>query len=216
MSINETYRAQVELLVRCLPAVAKHRSFALKGGTAINLFIHDMPRLSVDIDLTFLPITDRSTALNIMTDILGKVGKAIRRTIPQAQVQCTGTDVPKLQVATPSARIRIEPSPIARGSLFPPVESDLCQAAQNEFELLRVFNTLQPLICTGESCVRRSIDNILAICLTSSSFKRSGIFPMTSGRHSSSTLQVITDPWWKYWHQILNPSENSLPTILQA
>ncbi len=37
--------------------------FALKGGTAINLFVRDMPRLSVDIDLTYLPLTDRPTAL---------------------------------------------------------------------------------------------------------------------------------------------------------
>ncbi|MCU7944538.1 MAG: nucleotidyl transferase AbiEii/AbiGii toxin family protein [Candidatus Thiodiazotropha sp. (ex Cardiolucina cf. quadrata)] len=56
MPVNERYRAQVDLLIRCLPAVAKVRTFALKGGTAINLFHYDMPRLSVDIDLTFLPI----------------------------------------------------------------------------------------------------------------------------------------------------------------
>jgi len=42
MPINERYRAQVDLLIRCLPAVAKVRAFALKGGAAINLFYHDM------------------------------------------------------------------------------------------------------------------------------------------------------------------------------
>lgn len=152
MSINETYRAQAELLVRCLPAVAKHRSVALKGGTAINLFVHDMPRLSVDIDLTFLPVTDRSIALNTI-DILDKIGKTIRRTIPQAQVQCTGTDVPKLRIATPSARIRIETSPIVRGSLFPPVEGDLCQVAQEEFELFaRVQHLATADLYGGKLC----------------------------------------------------------------
>lgn len=29
--------------------------FALKGGTAINLFVRDMPRLSVDIDVVYRP-----------------------------------------------------------------------------------------------------------------------------------------------------------------
>lgn len=49
---REAYENQVRLLVACLPAVAKQDVFALKGGTAINLFYRDMPRLSVDIDLT--------------------------------------------------------------------------------------------------------------------------------------------------------------------
>src|SRR5690606_36532122 len=66
MAPHDAYRAQVELLIRCLPAVANAPDFALKGGTAINLFLRDMPRLSVDIDLTYLPITDRANAL---TDI---------------------------------------------------------------------------------------------------------------------------------------------------
>lgn len=44
---RETYEAQVALLVRILPHVAKEGVFALKGGTAINLFYRDLPRLSV-------------------------------------------------------------------------------------------------------------------------------------------------------------------------
>ena len=53
---REDYAAQVALLVRVLPYVAKEEIFALKGGTAINLFYRDLPRLSVDIDLTYLPV----------------------------------------------------------------------------------------------------------------------------------------------------------------
>lgn len=49
------YYAQVRLLVRVLPVVAKETCFALKGGTALNLFVRDMPRLSVDIDLAYVP-----------------------------------------------------------------------------------------------------------------------------------------------------------------
>lgn len=55
---REDYEAQVALLVRLLPHVAKEEVFALKGGSAINLFYRDLPRLSVDIDLTYLPIKD--------------------------------------------------------------------------------------------------------------------------------------------------------------
>ena len=49
MAFLDTYRQQVTLLIRALPFVAEGRAFALKGGTAINLFVCDMPRLSVDI-----------------------------------------------------------------------------------------------------------------------------------------------------------------------
>ena len=57
------YSRQVRLLVSVLPMVGREACFALKGGTAINLFVRDMPRLSVDIDLAFLPTGDRAAAL---------------------------------------------------------------------------------------------------------------------------------------------------------
>ncbi len=54
---------QASLLLEVLPAIAEHDAFALKGGTAINFFVRDLPRLSVDIDLTYLPIEDRAETL---------------------------------------------------------------------------------------------------------------------------------------------------------
>ena len=61
--MRERYVEQVRLLVRLLPAIAAEEVFALKGGSAINLFYRDMPRLSVDIDLTYVPIEDRAVSL---------------------------------------------------------------------------------------------------------------------------------------------------------
>ena len=60
MPVDERYRRQVELLVRTLPHVARERCFALKDGTAINLFVQNLPRLSVDTDLAYLPVGDRT------------------------------------------------------------------------------------------------------------------------------------------------------------
>ncbi len=54
--MDEVYTKQVKLLLDVLPEVAKEEHFALHGGTAINLFVRDMPRLSVDIDLTYVKI----------------------------------------------------------------------------------------------------------------------------------------------------------------
>jgi len=51
-----------QLMLRSLPHVAAEDCFALKGGTAINLFWRDLPRLSVDIDLTYVPVEPRAPA----------------------------------------------------------------------------------------------------------------------------------------------------------
>lgn len=66
--MKETYSNQVRLLVRVLAHVQKEPSLALKGGTAINLFLRNMPRLSVDLDLVYLPIQDRATSMNSIND----------------------------------------------------------------------------------------------------------------------------------------------------
>lgn len=63
MDKSSSYYKQVSLLIKMLPVVATEPVFALKGGTAINLFIRNFPRLSVDIDLAYLPLEPRDEAL---------------------------------------------------------------------------------------------------------------------------------------------------------
>lgn len=63
--MNKTpFFQQVELLLRVLPFFVQDERVALKGGSAINLFVRNMPRLSVDIDLAYLVIEERETSLN--------------------------------------------------------------------------------------------------------------------------------------------------------
>jgi predicted nucleotidyltransferase component of viral defense system len=64
---SESYKSQVDLLLAILPLVAEEPCFALKGGTAINLFVRDMPRLSVDIDLTYIRIQSREDSLQVFS-----------------------------------------------------------------------------------------------------------------------------------------------------
>ncbi|MBB3388421.1 hypothetical protein FHT82_001141 [Rhizobium sp. BK275] len=71
---SEAYRAQVSLLVRVLPLVAEEDVFALKRGTAINVFVRDLPRLSVDIDLTYLPVEDRAMFLANIDAVIRRIG----------------------------------------------------------------------------------------------------------------------------------------------
>src|SRR5690554_583022 len=73
MDRQSQYYRQVQLLLRIIPFVSRYDCFALKGGTAINLFVRDFPRLSVDIDLVFLPMMDRGEALQTITSHLEQI-----------------------------------------------------------------------------------------------------------------------------------------------
>ena len=76
MTADEQYRRQAAMLVRILPFIAEETCFALKGGTAINLFIRDMPRLSVDIDLTYLPVEGREASLRGIDAAMRRIARA--------------------------------------------------------------------------------------------------------------------------------------------
>jgi len=81
------YFKQVLLLVRLLPIIGKSSCFALKGGTAINFFYRNMPRLSVDIDLVYLPVKERQESLNEITTEMSIISASIQKQIPGARIQ---------------------------------------------------------------------------------------------------------------------------------
>ena len=133
--LDPRYEEQVRLLLQCLPAVAAQRCFALKGGTAINLFVCNMPRVSVDIDLTYLPIEPRTASLKgIETGILG-IQQAVTHDVRDVHVHRKRIEghVAKLEVLGPAAQITIEPNLILRGTLGRARERELCPAAQEHF-----------------------------------------------------------------------------------
>ena len=106
-----------------LPYVAVEREFALKGGTAINLFIRDFPRLSVDIDLAWVPLESRAIALPHIRDALARIAANLQQQAGMnAVLQANRSDEMRVVVTTDSAQIKIEVSPVARGTLYPPQE----------------------------------------------------------------------------------------------
>lgn len=134
MAFTIDYRNQVELLIRCLPALASVEQFALKGGTAINLFHQDLPRLSVDIDLTYLPIETRNASLKGIRTGLKTMRESLERSLPGVHITALGTDdAPKLQVRLNKATVKVEPSPILRGTLETPENRVLTPRAESEF-----------------------------------------------------------------------------------
>lgn len=133
---HEGYADQVRLLVRVLPIIAKETVFALKGGTAINLFYRDMPRLSVDIDLTYLPIGDRATALTDIDQALGRIAAAItdgHGDIAVRRIAGGGGGETRLQVQAGGAVIKVETTPVARGTVLPPVVMTVTDAVEEKF-----------------------------------------------------------------------------------
>ncbi len=143
---DSPYFRQAQLMLRVMPHVAAEKCFALKGGTAINLFVRDMPRLSVDIDLTYLPLEPRDTTLANIGEALCRIGTAIPKSVPGAvvqEIQARGVGhVSKLLVGTTDATIKIEPNPVIRGAVFLPVEYELCGRAEELFELSVTASTL--------------------------------------------------------------------------
>jgi predicted nucleotidyltransferase component of viral defense system len=137
MATDERYRQQVELLVRTLPSVAAENVFALKGGTAINLFVRDLPRLSVDIDLTYLPVKPRDDSLTEIDETLQRIGKSISETLPDLRVLPSrlakeGT-LNRLIVRSPYAQIKIEVTPVMRGCVFEPTVMTVSEKVEDQF-----------------------------------------------------------------------------------
>lgn len=127
------YKRQVELLLSVLPEVAKEGGFALHGGTAINLFIRDMPRLSVDIDLTYVPIEDRETSLKGISAGLENIKGRIEAIIPGVKINHKES-IGKLLISHKGAEIKLEVNLVGRGTLSPPQKMPLCDKAQIEFD----------------------------------------------------------------------------------
>jgi hypothetical protein len=119
---DSRYTGQVQLLVEILPTLAEEKRFALKGGTAINLFEQDLPRLSVDIDLTWLPVGDFASDARDISDALEAIGEQLRTGPLQLQVQSSGTHetgTHRLIANRGLARVKIETTPVMRGTVHP-------------------------------------------------------------------------------------------------
>lgn len=133
---SNPYFKQVELLLALMPFVGRENCFALKGGSAINLFVHDFPRLSVDLDLTFVPIKDRNQSLAEMDAALARSAVAIRRALPGAVIQHSAGQTgerTKLLVKRNGVGVKVEASPVLRGAVGHPEIRSVCPMVERHF-----------------------------------------------------------------------------------
>lgn len=128
----ERYIAQVQLLMRAIPEIDREDMFALKGGTAINLFVRDLPRLSVDLDLVYLPVADRDSSLAAVRDGLGRIGDRLERLGLHVARQLL-KDGKRLVISEGTSAIKIEVSPVLRGTVFEPERRSVSAAVQERF-----------------------------------------------------------------------------------
>lgn len=151
---NNRYSKQVQLLVRILPLVDTEKCFALKGGTAINLFFRALPRLSVDIDLLYIPMDDRETALINIKAALSRISKLILETIPDSKVQNAHdqSDALRLIVSQGEVRIKVELSPVIRGTVFPEIRMEVTEEVEKEFGYVEMQVASLPDLYAGKLC----------------------------------------------------------------
>lgn len=135
MAFREQYQRQVRLLLWLLPIVAREDCFALKGGTAINLFVRDLPRLSVDIDLMYLPMHGRKQALTEIDAAMRRIAASILAEIPGARVTETKAEgaILRLLVLADATQVKIELSPVLRGVVSDPQLTQVTEAVEEEF-----------------------------------------------------------------------------------
>lgn len=135
MPLADKYRKQATLLIRALPLVAEEDDYALEGGTAINLFIRDMPRLSVDIDLTYLPVQSYPQSLAAIDAALKRIAGRVKASIPGAQITESKLDgrITKLFVRSDGVQIKMDVTPVIRGCVYGPDVRQVSDTVEETF-----------------------------------------------------------------------------------
>jgi predicted nucleotidyltransferase component of viral defense system len=119
--MNQIYLDTVRLLTQVAPIVFADSVFALKGGTAINLFVRDMPRLSVDLDLVFPDYTlPREEALaSINKAIRNAAERLTTRGFLTHTIASADAGETKLLVRRGSVELKVEVNFVMRGTVHP-------------------------------------------------------------------------------------------------
>ena len=143
---KDLFYKQADLLISILPQITRETDFALHGGTAINFFVRDMPRLSVDIDLTYVGVSSREETMKAISEQLKTISDNISATMPSVHVEKKTEEphglITKLFIKRQNALVKIEPNRVIRGSLFGCEVKDLCKRAEEVFEKFVTTKTM--------------------------------------------------------------------------
>ena len=138
MNKDADFFKQTALLLKILPCVFEEKVFALKEGTAINMFVRNLPRLSVDIDLTYLPLDNRDNSLVDISFRMSRIAEKIPTLFPQVSTFIERTKAGhavRIIVFDSTAKIKIEINHILRGHLYEVQTRTLCEEVQSTFAI---------------------------------------------------------------------------------
>ena len=132
---TQVYAQKVELLLRLMPIVMEEGVFAVHGGTAINLFLKDLPRYSVDIDLTYIPLSDRTESLADINMHLQSICEKAKKAFKGMHI-VPNYSTCKLLCEYRGKQVKVEVNQTKRGLVGgDAVTIPLSDKAQNEFGL---------------------------------------------------------------------------------
>jgi hypothetical protein len=153
--MDKIYADTVRLLLTVAPDVFDNDIFALKGGTALNLFLHDMPRLSVDIDVVYAPWrTPREQALAEIAGELDAIARRLERLgLQTRKIAADGMGDTKLLVETEDEQVKIEVNTVFRGTALPIERRVLSPQTADTFSVELELPTLAPAELYGSKLV---------------------------------------------------------------
>jgi hypothetical protein len=133
--MDQAYINTVRLLLEVAPAIFTSEHFAIKGGTALNLFLQDMPRLSVDIDVVYTDHSkDRKQATSSIAEALKVADVELSRLGFQSELSITnGAEESKLFIRKGQVLVKVEVNHVFRGTVLPVIKQTLSEKACNLF-----------------------------------------------------------------------------------
>lgn len=212
--MKKEYIEQARLMLRLLPFVADEECFALKGGTALNFFVWDMPRLSVDINLTYLPVELRDTSLQKISEALLRIEKAIARSFPDFNVHRVKNNdlVLKLVIRAPYTEVKIEPNTVIRGTVFGTEMCDLSEKARKILEVAAHVRVLaKPELFGGKICA--ALDRQHPRDLFDVKLLLEGL-GLTDEIRKGFLLHLISHD--RPMHEVINPSRKDVRDIYKS
>lgn len=149
------FENQTKLLLEVLSTATQDSSFALKGGTAINFFHANMPRLSVDIDLAYTNINSRDMFLRDNESFYHKLSAELQKKHNVfVNVQRTKEGIPKqINILSQDTAIKIEVNLVLRGTVYPTTLKESCEAIKQKYETqFRIYTLSFEDLYAGKFC----------------------------------------------------------------
>ncbi len=196
----EQYVKQVKLLVNVLPYIAKENCFALKGGTAINLFIRNLPRLSVDIDLAYIGFEDREKAFKNINEALQRIVDNLNKVHLRAVLQKSPDNIAKIICSNAETAIKIEPNYTIRGFIYPPEKLSISDKVQEKYGFAAINVVSLPELFGGKVCAALDRQHPRDLFDVKYLLSNEGITPEIKNGFMVSLLQHNRPP-----HELLSP-----------